>query len=77
MTVTPEEPTLTDVLERLNELSGEVTELSGEVTQLSEEVKKFDERFSNYQQATQWVVQLAFGLIASATLIVVVTSVFK
>jgi len=71
MTVTPEkEPTLTDVLERLNELSGEVNELSGEV-------KKFDERFSNYQQATQWVVQLAFGLIASATVIVVVTTVFK
>jgi len=78
MTVTPEkEPTLTDVLERLNELSGEMNELSGEVSELSGEVKKFDERFSNYQQATQWVVQLAFGLIASATVIVVVTTVFK
>ena len=32
-----------------------------------DEVKKFDERFSNYQQATQWVIQLSFGLIASAT----------
>ncbi len=64
MTVSPnQEPTLSDVLERLDELS--------------DEVKKFDERFSNYQQATQWVVQLAFGLIASATVIVVVTSVFK
>ncbi len=64
MTVSPnQEPTLSDVLERLDELS--------------DQVKKFDERFSNYQQATQWVVQLAFGLIASATVIVVVTSVFK
>lgn len=71
------EPTLTDVLKRLDELSGEVHELSGEVNELSGEVKKFDERFSNYQQATQWVVQLAFGLIASATVIVIVTSVFK
>ncbi|MCW6037633.1 hypothetical protein K4A83_15320 [Spirulina subsalsa FACHB-351] len=78
------EPTLTDVLDRLNELSGEVAELSGEVAELSGEVaelsgevKRFDERFSNYQQATQWVVQLAFGLIASATVIVVVTSIFK
>ncbi len=64
MTVSPnQEPTLSDVLERLDELS--------------DEVKKFDERFSNYQQATQWFVQLAFGLIASATVIVVVTSVFR
>lgn len=71
MTLTlDKEPTLTDVLEQLNELSGEVAELSGEV-------KKFDERFSNYQQVTQWVVQLAFSLSASATVIVVITSVFK
>jgi hypothetical protein len=45
MSTTPEkEPTLMDVLQKLNELS--------------DEVKKFDEKFSNYQQATQWVVQL-------------------
>lgn len=37
---TPErEPTIADVLQKLNELLGEV--------------KKFDERFSHYQQATQ------------------------
>lgn len=69
MTTTPErEPTIADVLEKLNELSEEVSELSGEV-------KKFDERFSNYQQATQWVVQLAFGLIVSATVIVIISNV--
>ncbi|MGB3535623.1 MAG: hypothetical protein WBA13_19170 [Microcoleaceae cyanobacterium] len=76
MTITPErEPTLTDVLEKIEQLSGKVNELSGEVTELSGEVKKFDERFSNYQQATQWVVQLAFGLIVSATIIVIVSNV--
>ena len=64
MTVKPDrEPTLTDVLEKINELS--------------DEVKKFDDKFSNYQQATQWVVQLAFGLIASATVIVIITNVLK
>ncbi|NEN97650.1 MAG: hypothetical protein F6K50_19605 [Moorea sp. SIO3I7] len=57
------EPTLTDVIRKLD--------------QLSDEVKKFDERFSNYQQATQWVIQLAFGLIASATVIVIVSNVLK
>jgi predicted nuclease with TOPRIM domain len=85
MTTTPErEPTLTDVLEKLdnlsgkvNELSDEVHELSDEVNELSGEVKKFDERFSNYQQATQWVVQLAFSLIVSATIIVIVTNVLN
>ena len=71
MTASPDkEPTLTDVLEK-------ISELSGEVNNLSEEVKKFDDKFSNYQQATQWVVQLAFGLIASATVIVIVTNVLK
>ncbi|NEO03312.1 MAG: hypothetical protein F6K50_50800 [Moorea sp. SIO3I7] len=57
------EPTLTDVIRKLDELS--------------DEVKKFDERFSNYQQATQWVIQLAFGLIASATVIVIVSNVLN
>jgi hypothetical protein len=64
MSTTPEkEPTLMDVLQKLNELS--------------DEVKKFDEKFSNYQQATQWVVQLAFSLIVSATIIVIVTNVLN
>ena len=71
------EPTLTDVLEKINEISGEVHELSDQVHNLSDEVKKFDDKFSNYQQATQWVIQLAFSSIASATVIVIVTNVLK
>lgn len=78
MTVKPDrEPTLTDVLEKINQISGEVHELSDQVHNLSDEVKKFDDKFSNYQQATQWVVQLAFGLIASATVIVIITNILK
>jgi hypothetical protein len=42
---------------------------------LSTEVRTFDEKFKNYQQATQWVVQLAFTLIASATVTVIIASV--
>jgi hypothetical protein len=60
------EPTLTDVIDRLDKLSADVEKLKG-----------FDERFANYQQATQWVVQLAFTLIASATITVIITSVFR
>jgi hypothetical protein len=45
--------------------------------QLREEVSRFNERFSNYQQATQWVVQLAFSLIAAATVTVIVSAVLN
>jgi outer membrane murein-binding lipoprotein Lpp len=99
MTTTPNrEPTLADVLDKLEEistdvenlsteveklstevenLSTEVENLSTEVENLSTDVKKFDERFTNYQQATQWVVQLAFTLIASATITVIITAVLN
>lgn len=64
------EPTLTDVVNRLEALKRSEDELRQEVT-------RFNDRFSNYQQATQWVVQLAFTLIASATLTVIITAVLR
>jgi len=64
------EPTLVDVIEKLDNLSTEVDKLS-------RDSEKFNDRFSNYQQATQWVVQLAFTLIASATITVIITSVLR
>jgi outer membrane murein-binding lipoprotein Lpp len=94
----PTEPTLTDVIEKLDNLSTRVDTLSTRVDALSTrvdtlstrvdnisarvdhlatDVEKFNDRFSNYQQATQWVVQLAFTLIASATITVIITSVFR
>ncbi len=57
------ELTLSDIAEKINELSAEV--------------KAFNTRFTDYQKATQWVVQLAFALIGSATLTVIVRAVFK
>ena len=57
------EPTLTDVIEKLDKLSTDV--------------EKFNDRFTNYQQATQWVVQLAFTLIASATITIIITAVLR
>ncbi|KAM3092292.1 hypothetical protein ACKFKG_22815 [Phormidesmis sp. 146-35] len=58
------------VLERLDQLSDRVDKLSSDG-------ERFNDRFSDYQQATQWVVQLAFTLIASATVTVILTTVFK
>lgn len=70
MTQIPNEPTLTDVINRLDKLSADVEKLTVDS-------ERFNDRFGNYQQATQWVVQLAFTLIASATLTVIITSVLK
>ncbi|ACK65950.1 hypothetical protein PCC8801_1912 [Rippkaea orientalis PCC 8801] len=69
-TIPNAEPTLVDVVQKLDKLTEDVEHLSGEV-------KKFDERFADYRQATQWVVQLAFTLIASATITMIITSVLK
>jgi peptidoglycan hydrolase CwlO-like protein len=78
------EPTLTDVIQKLDKLTGhvekltsDVEHLTSDVESLSSEMKRFDELFSDYRQATQWVVQLAFTLIASATITVIITSVLK
>ncbi|HAC65876.1 MAG TPA: hypothetical protein DCF68_20675 [Cyanothece sp. UBA12306] len=92
MTTTPNvEPTLIDVVQKLDKLSEnvehlrqdvehlqqDVEHLQKDVENLSGDVKRFDERFADYRQATQWVVQLAFTLIASATITVIITSVLK
>ncbi|WP_017716403.1 hypothetical protein [Kamptonema formosum] len=71
MTGTPDEqPTMADVITKLDKLSNEVDKLSTDV-------EKFNERFANYQQAIQWVVQLAFTLIASATITIIISSVLR
>ena len=58
------------VLDRLDRLSEDVEKA---ITN----TEKFDEKFIEYRQATQWVVQLAFGLIASATVITIISTIFK
>jgi len=44
---------------------------------LDRDNERFNDKFTNYQQATQSLVNLAFGLIASATIVTVVSSIFK
>jgi hypothetical protein len=63
--------------DRLDRIERKLDQLSTDFEKLSTDVKTFDIRFGNYQQATQWVVQLAFTLIASATVTVIVTSVLR
>lgn len=64
------EPGIRDVLAKLDTLTEEVE-------QIQQDNERFNERFNEYRQATQWVVQLAFTLIASATITVIITSVLR
>lgn len=78
------EPTLSDVIEKIDKLA-QVQErfaqnqerFAQDQERFAQDQDRFNERFSNYQQATQWVVQLAFTLIASATLTLIITVVLK
>ena len=65
---------LQQVLESIAELK---TEFKASETRLEVKIDTFNEKFDNYQKATQSLVNLAFGLIASATIITVVANVFQ
>ncbi|MGB3787258.1 MAG: hypothetical protein WA949_04555 [Phormidesmis sp.] len=56
-------------------LKTDVNGLKNHFDRLETNLNLFDSKFSNYQQATQWVVQLAFTLIASATVTVIISTV--
>jgi hypothetical protein len=61
------------VLNRLDKLD----KLERDVEGIAKDNERFNDKFTNYQQATQSLVNLAFGLIASATIVTVVSSIFK
>jgi predicted PurR-regulated permease PerM len=65
---------LSQVLESIAELKQEFKQLENRV---DDKIDTFNERFDNYQKATQSLVSLAFSLIASATVITIVSSVFR
>jgi hypothetical protein len=47
------------------------------IRDLRQETKEQGIRFSAYQQASQWVVNLAFGLLATATITTIVSAVVR
>jgi hypothetical protein len=71
------EPTLLDVLNEVRSLGVKVDALEVDVKATNTKVDVFNQRFSDYQQAVQWLLQLAFTLIASATITVIVSSVLR
>jgi molecular chaperone GrpE (heat shock protein) len=64
---------LQQVLESISKLE---TKISESETRLENKIDTFNEKFDNYQKATQSLVNLAFGLIASATIITIVSHIF-
>ena len=69
-TTASNEPTLADVIEKLDKLLIDVEKTN-------EKTDRFNDKFDNYQKATQWVVKLAFTQLAIATITVIITSVFR
>ncbi len=65
------------VLRKFDEYEGFQKQVLEAIQDLKTDVEKSNDKFDTYRQATQSVVNLAFGLIASATVITVVSSVFK
>jgi hypothetical protein len=63
--------------EMLDKLVESTKENSESIRQMREESKELNIRFTAYQQASQWVVNLAFGLLATATITTIVTAVFR
>jgi len=61
-------------IEQNSQIVEKVTE---DIAKLTEQNKELNIRFSAYQQASQWVVNLAFGLLATATITTIVTAVLK
>jgi molecular chaperone GrpE (heat shock protein) len=70
------EPNQPDQTE-LQQVLESIADLKGEFKDLKSDVETFNEKFDNYQKATQWVVGLAFSLIGSATVITIISSVFR
>ena len=61
-----EQTELQQVLESIREVEG----------RLETKIDTFNQKFDNYQKSTQQVVNLAFSLIASATILSIVYRVF-
>jgi prefoldin subunit 5 len=68
---------LDKLAEKVDKNANAIDKLSENINKLAEESKESSIRFTAYQQASQWVVNLAFGLLATATITTIVTAVFR
>ena len=68
---------LDKLAETVNANATAIQSLSEDIKELRDETKEQGIRFSAYQQASQWVVNLAFGLLATATITTIVSAVVR
>lgn len=68
---------LDKLAESVRENTEAIKELREESKRSREESKELNIRFTAYQQASQWVVNLAFGLLATATITTIVSAIFR
>ncbi len=68
---------MTQQTDRNKTLDDVYDQLSQQLAELSREIERSNDKFDTYQKATQWVVQLSFSLIASATIITLASAIFK
>lgn len=68
---------LDKLAESVNSTKQTVESMAESIKQQSAESKELGIRFNAYQQASQWVVNLAFGLLATATITTIITAVFR
>ena len=54
----------------------ELQQILNSISELKTEVEGFNNKFDNYQKANQSLINLAFSLIASATVLSIVYRVF-
>jgi hypothetical protein len=62
---------------RLEQVEDRLGHVENQITGFATQNEKINDRFTAYQQGTQWVVQLAFSLIAAATIVTLASAIFK
>ena len=63
--------------DRLGRIEEKLDTLTTDLDVLTTDIERSNDKFDNYQKATQWVVQLAFTLIAIATITVILSTVVQ
>jgi peptidoglycan hydrolase CwlO-like protein len=54
-----------------------IERLDGKIEKLESKVDNYNDKFDNYQKASQSIVNLAFRLIASATIVTLAQTIFR
>jgi hypothetical protein len=68
---------LDKLAETVKENGHQIEKNTEAIRDLRQETKEQGIRFAAYQQASQWVVNLAFGLLATATITTIVSAVVR